>query len=193
MEKITNQTLIKRNLLVASLFVTSFEMLKTSVQDRIQGFLCFNSSFNSEGELEYEISDDYKNQVLERFIPNIDRRKYRDYHLFYSSCLWLKDNNFINQSEINELEKIRKHRNLISHNPLKLLVDDNININVSLLKKSQELLTKIEKRWIIEFEIPVNPDFDGHEIDESQVQSGTSIFLDYLMEIADDEINKDIA
>jgi hypothetical protein len=193
MEKITNQTLIKRNLLVASLFVTSFEMLKTSVQDRIKGFLCFNSSLNSEGELEFEISDDYKTQVLERVIPNIDRRKYRDYHLFYSSCLWLKDNNVINQSEINELEQIRKHRNLISHNPLKLLVDDNTNINVSLLKKSQELLTKIEKWWIIEFEIPVNPDFDGQEIDESQVQSGTSIFLDYLMEIADDEINKNRA
>ncbi|MBP9056354.1 MAG: hypothetical protein KBF69_08200 [Saprospiraceae bacterium] len=190
MEKITNQTLVKRNLLVASLFVTSFEMLKTSVQDRIKGCLCFNSSFNSEGELEFEISDEYKKQVLDRIIPNIDRRKYRDYHLFYSSCLWLQDNNVIDQSDINELEQIRKHRNLISHNPLKLLVDDNININISLLKKSQELLTKIEKWWIIEFEISGNLDFDGQEIDESQVSSGTSIFLDYIMEIAFEEINK---
>jgi hypothetical protein len=190
MDKITNPTLIRRNLLVASLFMTSFEMLKTSIQDRIKSFLCFNAKLNNEGELEYEVSDDYRNQVLEKIIPNIDGRKYRDYHLYYSSCLWLKVNNVINQSDIVELEKIRKHRNLIAHNPLKLLVDDRININVELLKKSQELLKKIEKWWIVEYEIPVNPDFDGQEIDESKVQSGISILLDYLMEIANEEINK---
>lgn len=190
MEKIINKVLIKRNLLVASLFVTSFEMLKTSIQDRIKAFLCFDSKFNDGGELEYEISDDYKEQVLEKVIFNIDRRKFRDYHLFYSSCLWLKENEIIDETDINELEKIRKHRNLIAHNPLKLLIDDDTNINVELLKKSQELLTKIEKWWIVEYEIPINADFDEQEINVNEVSSGTAIFLDYLMEIAKEEINR---
>ena len=193
MEKITNPELIKRNLLVASLFVTSFEMLKTSVQDRIKGILCINSSFNNEGELEFEISEDYKSQVLERHIGTIDRHKQPDFHLFYSSCLWLKDKNAINKKEMKELQQIRKHRNLISHNPLKLLVDDNTNVNITLLKKSQELLTKIEKWWIVKFEIPANPDYDGLEIDETQIHSGTTIFLDFLMEIAGEEIHKNEA
>lgn len=190
MEKIMNQLFVKRNLLVASLFVTSFEMLKTSIQDRIKAFLCFDSKFNDEGELEYEISDDYKEQVLEKVISKIDRQKFRDYHLFYSSCLWLKENKIIDETDINELEKIRKHRNLIAHNPLKLLIDNDTNINVELLKKSQELLTKIEKWWIVEYEIPINPDFDEEEIDVNEVGSGTTIFLDYLMEIAKEEINR---
>lgn len=190
MEKIINKVLIKRNLLVASLFVTSFEMLKTSIQDRIKAFLCFDSKFNDEGELEYEISEDYRIQILEREIRNIDRKKYRDFHLFYSSCLWLKENNVIDENDILELQNIRKHRNLIAHNPVKLLVDDNTDINIGLLNKAQELLTRIEKWWIIEFEIPVNPDFDGREINEEEVSSGTAIFLDYLMEIANEEINK---
>ena len=185
-----NQLFVKRNLLVASLFVTSFEMLKTSIQDRIKAFLCFDSKFNDEGELEYEISDDYKEQVLEKVISKIDRQKFRDYHLFYSSCLWLKENKIIDETDINELEKIRKHRNLIAHNPLKLLIDNDTNINVELLKKSQELLTKIEKWWIVEYEIPINPDFDEEEIDVNEVGSGTTIFLDYLMEIAKEEINR---
>ena len=190
MKKITNPTLIKRNLLVASLFVTSFEMLKTSIQGRIKDFLCLNATLNEQGELEFDESEDYKTQVSEREIVHINRRKYRDYHLFYSSSLWLKENNVIIQDDFDEIEKIRKHRNLIAHEPLKLLVDDNINVNIALLKKSQELLKKIEKWWIIEYEIPANPDFDEQEIDESLVQSGSSIFLDYLMEIANDEINK---
>jgi len=191
MEKITNPQIIKSNLIIASLFVTSFEMLKTSIQDRIKSFLCLNATLNKQVEMEHEISTEYKTNVLERAIPSIDRRKSRDYHLFYSSCLWLKDNNVINQNDIVDIEQIRKHRNLIAHNPVKLLVDDNTNINIALLKKSQTLLSKIEKWWIIEFEIPVNPDFDGKIIDENEVQSGTTVFLDYLMEIANDEINKE--
>jgi hypothetical protein len=193
MEKISNQKLLKQNLILASLFVTSYEMLKTSVQDRIKGFLCSNSTLNSAGEIKFEISNDYKKEILERKIHNIDKIKYPEYHLFYSSCLWLKDNNVINQNEISQIELIRKHRNLITHNPLKLLIDDSININFSLIKKTHRILTKIDKWWIIEFEIPINPDFDIQEIKKSQVFSTTSVFLDYLMSVVDDEIKKDSA
>jgi hypothetical protein len=101
----------------------------------------------------------------------------------------LKENGVITKDDIDYLEQIRKHRNLIAHEPLRLLIDENVNINISLLKKSQQLLNKIEKWWIIEFEIPVNPDFDKMKIDENEVQSGTTIFLDYLMLVANAEIN----
>jgi len=50
-------------------------------------------------------------------------------------------------------------------------------------------LNKIERWWILEFEIPVNPDFDGKKINEGDVQSGMTIFLDYLMLVANAEIN----
>lgn len=193
MEKIFNQELIKSNLIISSMFVTSFEMLKSSIQERLKGFLCINSKFNEDEEIEFEISDDFKNQVLERDIPKINRRKYRDYHLFYSSCLWLKDNNVIDSKDLEDIEMIRKHRNLLSHNPLKLLVDENTNVNKELLKKCQKLLSKIEKWWILNFEIPVNPEFDGQEIKEEDVKSGRTIYLDYLMEIIEKDINKNCA
>ncbi|WP_293307370.1 hypothetical protein [Pedobacter sp. UBA5917] len=189
MEKIINPTLLKRNMLVASLFVTSFEMLKTTIQGKIKDFLCMDGALNDQGEFEYEISDQYRSEILDRIIPHIDKKKARDYHLFYSSCLWLKENGVITKGDIGYLERIRKHRNLVAHEPLRLLIDENANINIDLLKKSQQLLNKIEKWWIMEFEIPVNPDFDGKEIDEKDVQSGTTIFLDYLMHVANDEVN----
>jgi len=176
-------------MLVASLFVTSFEMLKTTVQGKIRDFLCINAALNDQGEFEYEISDQYRYEILGRKIPHIDKRKTRDYHLFYSSCLWLKENSVITKEDINYLEQIRKHRNLIAHEPLRLLIDENANININLLKKSQQLLNKIERWWILEFEIQVNPDFDGKKINEGDVQSGMTIFLDYLMLVANAEIN----
>lgn len=45
-------------------------------------------------------------------------------------------------------------------------------------------------KYYMEFEIPVNPDFDGYAFDEKDVQSGAIIFLDYLMYVSDDEINE---
>ena len=177
--------------MVASLFVTSFEMLKTSIQDRIKSFLCLNATLNEQGELEFDESEDYKTQVSKREILGINGKKLSvSYHLFYSSSLWLKESDAITQDDFDEIEKIRKHRNLIAHEPLKLLVDDNFNVNIELLRKSKELLTKIEKWWIIEVEIPLNPDFDGKKIDESEVLSGSMIFLNYLMEIANEEISR---
>jgi hypothetical protein len=51
-------------MLVASLFVTSFEMLKTTVQGKIKDFLCINGALNDQKEFEYEISDQYRSEYL---------------------------------------------------------------------------------------------------------------------------------
>jgi hypothetical protein len=75
-EKI-NKVLVKE--IIGILFVTSFEMLKTfKFKNRTKKlFLCFDSMMI---ELEYEISDDYKEQVLEKSCIKSDRRKFQDYH-----------------------------------------------------------------------------------------------------------------
>lgn len=182
-----NPALLKRNMLIASLFVTSFEMLKSTIQEKIKGFLCPNSILNPQGEFEYEISNEYRSEILDKVIPNINRRRAPDYHLFYSSCLWLMDNGVITKKDIRSLEKIRKHRNLIAHRPVLLLIDENVDVNMELLQKAQELLNKIEKWWVINFEIQVNADFDGKDIDEKDVKTGSTIFLDYLMHVANVE------
>lgn len=188
MKKIFDPTLVKRNLIIASLIITTFEILRSVIQDRIKGFFCFNYYLNDAGELEYEISEEYKNQILDRAIPEIRSRG--DYHLFYSSCLWLKDNEVITQENIDDIQKIRKHRNLIAHEPVKLLVDEQININIYLLKKSIELISKIDKWWILEFEVTINPDFDGIDINPDNVKSGYIVFLDHLTEIVKEEMDR---
>ena len=120
-------------------------MLKTSIQDKIKSFLCPDATINDKGDFEYEISDDYSQKLLDREIRHIDKRKAGDYHLFYSSCLWLQENGAISKNDIVFLERIRKHRNLVAHEPIKLLIDENFNINMALLEKSHALLNKIGK------------------------------------------------
>ncbi|WP_450782870.1 hypothetical protein [Streptomyces sp. NPDC001635] len=76
---------------------------------------------------------------------------------------------------------------MIAHRPVLLLIDENVDVNMELLQKAQELLNKIEKWWVINFEIQVNADFDGKDIDEKDVKTGSTIFLDYLMHVANVE------
>jgi hypothetical protein len=189
MEKVSNPILIKRNLLIASLFITSFEILRNTIIDKIKGFLCLNLEINNNGLNNFKISKEYKKQILERNIPFVNKKN-KDYHLFISSCLWLKDNNIINENDMDDLEKIRNHRNKIAHEPLKLLVDDNVNINLELLNKSKELLAKIEKRWIIYFELTLNSEFDSQIVNEDNIYPGLTIFVNYLFEIANVEIKR---
>lgn len=43
---------------------------------------------------------------------------------------------------------------------------------------------KIEVWWIMEVDIPTNPQFDGKEIDENEVVPGSMIALNMLCDIA---------
>lgn len=55
------------------------------------------ATFNNNGDFEYEISEDYHSKIRDRKIQHIDKGKSGDYHLFYSSCLWLQENSIISK------------------------------------------------------------------------------------------------
>ena len=168
-------------MLVASLFLTAHEILLTVVQDRIKGFLCTESTIKN-GEIVYKYSKLFETEVLNRDIPFLDKKN-RGYHLWYSSLLWLADNEVITPDEVHELEAVRCQRNDIAHKLKSLLLDDSISINTGLLIKLKQLVQKIERWWVINVEIPINPEFDGQTIDEENIKSGNMILLDYLIEI----------
>lgn len=46
------------------------------------------------------------------------------------------------------------------------------------------LLDKIERWWIVNVEIPVNPDFDHQQIDEARIMPGRIMGLRALLDIA---------
>jgi len=46
------------------------------------------------------------------------------------------------------------------------------------------LLRKIEVWWIVNVEIPTNPDFDGEQIDEQGIVPGSVMSLQLLCDIA---------
>ena len=139
---------------------------------------------------EYLDCQDYKDKIVNRRIPELNNNK----NIYYSSCLWLKENGVITENDVVELQKIRLHRNKIAHELPKLLIDSEHEVNLDLFEAIKKLLTKIEQWWIIEFEMLINQDFDDfnyNTLDLNKVESGLMVLLDYMIDVVREELKKE--
>ncbi len=71
------------------------------------------------------------------------------------------------------------------------MIDSEHEINIHLFNEIRRLLEKIDRWWILEIEMPFNPDFDGIEFsekDKQEILSGYMIIIDYLIEIVKKEL-----
>ncbi|MCX5704187.1 MAG: hypothetical protein NT066_06845 [Candidatus Omnitrophica bacterium] len=170
-QKILNPDIVKSNLTLASLYLSAYELLRDLILGRIKNF--FSEPSKTSTGWDIIPSKEYKDEVL-----------CRAKNVIHASCLWLKKMNAINEDDIKAIQEIRRHRNEIAHELPKLLVDNNFSIDVNQFLKIRELLTKIERWWIIEFEMAINEDFDNIDVEPEKVLSGPMILLDHLIVIA---------
>lgn len=167
-ERFLNPHSLRANLIVGSLFIASFEMLKDSIIDHPRNF--FSTGFNQSGPI---IGERYKTEVL-----NLNKSP------LYASLHWLKDMNAIDDMDIGDFEKLKKCRNEITHEFVNYLSTGPTIDPLPLFPTMVALLSKIEKWWIVNVEIPTNPDFDGSEINEEGIIPGPIMALQLLTEIA---------
>ena len=167
-ERFLNPEILRTNLIVASLFITAFEMLKDSIIGRIREF--FTDGFNENGWI---VNENYKTKVL-----SLNRSP------LYASLEWLKGMNVIDDQDIEEFNKIKNCRNEIAHEIANFISKGPKIDPLPLFSNMIELLHKIEKWWILNVEIPTNPDFDGQEIDEEQIVPGQIMTIRLLADIA---------
>lgn len=166
--KFLNPDAIKSNLILSALYLTAYELLKDAIIDNIRDFFSF----------EYKDGKTIPDKQYEDEVVRVHK------YLLYASCLWLKRNDVITESEVEEIENIRKHRNQVAHELPKLLSDIDLNLNVGYFLRIRELLEKIEIWWVKNVEIPVNPDFDGVEVNEKDIRPGRVMALDYVISVA---------
>jgi hypothetical protein len=92
--------------------------------------------------------------------------------------------NAINDKDIEDFEKIKKCRNEIAHNFVNYLSTGTAVDPLPLFPSLISLQSKMEKWWILNVEIPTNPDFDGTDIDEDSIIPGPIMTLRLLIDIA---------
>lgn len=173
-ENFLNPDLLRGKLISASIYLAAYELLVDSIVDRTRVF--FADGFNSTGWI---ISEGYKQEVLSRHKKPVD-----------ACLLWLKDQNAVNDADLQKFENVTICRNDVAHR-LQKIVSGEIDLRfLDLLPEMISLLKKIEVWWIVNIEIPINPDFADKEIDESGIIPGPVWTLQLLIDIALGEPDK---
>ena len=90
---------VRPSLFLATMFITTFEILKDSIVDRICDF--YTSGFDQNGSI---IDSDYQHKVVSR-----------NRSILYASLDWLREHKVIDQSDLDSFERLKKTRNQLAH------------------------------------------------------------------------------
>lgn len=168
-EKFLDPQAIRGNLVLSSLYLAAYELLKSAIIDNIRDF--FTTGYTEDGSPIVE--SQYRDEVTKRHGDKLR-----------ASCLWLEKAGVISDSEVEEIGSIRKHRNEVAHELPRLLSQRDLNLNLDYFLRIRELLEQIEVWWIRNVEIPIDPMFDSIEVDDIEIRPGRVIALDHVISVA---------
>lgn len=167
-ERFLDPEVVKPSLFMATMFITTFEILKNSIVDRIRDFYLIG--WSEEGNT---VSTEYVDKVLSRNKSSI-----------YASFSWLLEQHAIDESDLATFEQLKKTRNLLAHRLFEVVTGQAESPHQEQFAVLVDLLRKIEVWWVVNVEIPTNPDYAGEEIDEAGIVPGAILSLQMLLQVA---------
>ena len=166
-EQLLTPSVMQERLISVSLYITAFEILKESIVGRLRSF--FMVGFDAGGDV---ISEKYKTSVLARNKSPL-----------YASLDWLSENDAIDQNDVQSFERLKAIRNSLAHDLPSLVIGGADFKHIEGFQELVVLLRKIEVWWVANIEIPINPDFDGKEIDEEGIVPGPVLIIQRMLEV----------
>lgn len=167
-ERFLDPDVVKPSLFMATMFITTFEILKNSIVDRIRDFYLIG--WSKEGNT---VSPEYADKVLSRNKSSV-----------YASLNWLLENQAIDESDLATFELLKKTRNLLAHRLFEVVTGQAESPHQQQFTVLVALLRKIEVWWVVNVEIPTNPDYADEEIDEAGIVPGAILSLQMLLQVA---------
>ena len=168
-ERFLHPQALRTNLTAASLYIAAFEILKETIIERAKEFFC--CGFDENGII---TTANYQEKVLSK---NRSR--------LHASLQWLKEQEVIDDNDISTFEQIKIIRNQLTHEIPRLLTEGLPESWPNRLNDLVSLAGKIEHWWIVNVEIPTNPDFGSDdEIDEDGIVPGKIMILRMMIDIA---------
>jgi hypothetical protein len=168
--KFLNPESLRANLITASLFITSYETLKDSVIDQLRDF--FVHGWDESGPI---VGEGYKTKVLALDMKQNPLR---------ASVAWLKASKVIDDADEKLITELTLHRNEVAHQLPKFIAQAGEEIQVTRLGQILDLVTKVDRWWIMNVELAIQDEIEPDKVDESRVISGRMMFLQLLYGIA---------
>ena len=167
-ERFLDPEVVRPSLFLATMFITTFEILKNSIVENVRGF--YTIGFDDNGPT---VGVEYQSRVLSKNKSPL-----------YASLQWLHENDAIDDEDLSTFEKLKSTRNQLAHQLFAVVTGQVGSAHEAQLTDLMMLLRKIGVWWVVNVEIPTNPDFDGQEIDEESIVPGPVLSLQMLIEVA---------
>ena len=97
---------------------------------------------------------------------------------------WLKRMSVIEETDAIAIQDVTEARNVMAHELGDIVMGDGMPNMNERFPKLLSLIKKIERWWIVNVDVPTNPDFDGKDVDERSVTSGPEMAMSVLWDIA---------
>ena len=167
-ERVLHPEILKTNIITASIFSMAFEMLKSSIIDKIETF--HTNEFYENGMV---VSPEYKEEVL-----SLNRSP------LYASLIWLQDMHAIDDKDLEIFEHIKRCRNTLAHEML-TFASSGVDFNVAeAFEEMISLLRKIELWWFENLEMAIDPEAYPENLDLEQVIPSPVWSLQMLIDVA---------
>jgi hypothetical protein len=167
-ERALHPETLKSNIITASIFSMAFEMLKSSIVEKIESF--FINGFDENGMI---ISPEYKKKVL-----SLNRSP------LYASLKWLQDVGAIDGKDLEIFEHMKRCRNTLTHEML-AFASSGVDFDVAAaFEEMVGLLRKIEIWWFENLEMAIDPEAYSDDLDLEHVIPGPVWSLQMLIDVA---------
>ena len=167
-EQVLHPDTLKTNIIIASIFSMAFEMLKSSIVEKIENF--FTNGLDENGPI---VSSEYKEEVL-----SLNRSP------LYASLQWLQNMDAINDEDWKKFEHIKSCRNTLVHEML-AFASSGVDFDVAeAFEEMVSLLRKIEIWWFENFEMAIDPEAYPEDLDVKEVIPGPVWSLQMLIDVA---------
>lgn len=167
-ERFLDPDVVRPSLFLATMFITTFEILQDSIVEDLRGF--YTNGFDEHGPT---VDPEYQSKVLSKNKSPL-----------YASLQWLRENDAVNDEDLATFEQLKKTRNLLAHELFGVVTGQVESAHEVQFEALMALLRKIGVWWVVSVEIPTNPDFDGKEIDEEDIVPGSVLTLQMLIQVA---------
>jgi hypothetical protein len=194
LEKVLNPERVKINLLLSSLYLSAFEILKISIIEGTKDVFVYAQEITDEQvqELKTTLGEDTVLRMQEQFVSQVEEYEKevgtkfdtRDQQGLILSCRWLQRMSALDENEVDEIKQIRDHRNKIAHELPHLLVSEGIEVDVNLLQRIRELLRKIDTFWArsdLLFDLETLDEVKLDDVHDDNIFSGRVILLDMIL------------
>ena len=167
-ERFLDPDVLRPSLFMATMFITTFEILKNSVVDRSRDL--YSIGWSEEGST---VSLAYKAEVLSHHESPV-----------YASLNWLHENQVIDDGDLEIFEQIKSTRNFVAHQLFDIVTGQAKSNHIDQFRVLVELLRKIEVWWVVNVELATDPNYADSEVDEEGIVPGTILSLQMLLEVA---------